>query len=209
VTTKASLICLVNHACSQPGQYLSHFLGHEGAGSILADVKDRGWATSLSSSCSNGAAGFEFLRININLTAIGLSESILLSIASEVSYSSTRMSLQRITHRSCPSFINISISFARLHLCTGLGTSLHALDRSLGASKRKVNLKAPLETSLVNFRLLAILLQRFWSVRGTQPNGVRRRSKIYWNVSDPREEGCSSDQRILSQEESFGRRRKR
>ncbi|GAA5854680.1 hypothetical protein JCM5353_000824 [Sporobolomyces roseus] len=63
----------------QPGQYISHFLGHEGSGSILADLKDRGWATSLSSSCSNGAAGFEFLRININLTASGLKnyESIL------------------------------------------------------------------------------------------------------------------------------------
>lgn len=71
---RSHLICFVDHQGPQPGQYISHFAGHESPGSILADLKDRGWATSLSSSCSNGAAGFEFLRININLTAIGLSE---------------------------------------------------------------------------------------------------------------------------------------
>ncbi|GAA5882619.1 hypothetical protein JCM16303_002075 [Sporobolomyces ruberrimus] len=57
---------------TKPGQYVSHFVGHEGDGSILAELKERGWATSLSSGCSNGAAGFDFLRININLTAAGL-----------------------------------------------------------------------------------------------------------------------------------------
>ncbi|GAA5998202.1 hypothetical protein JCM5350_002919 [Sporobolomyces pararoseus] len=57
---------------TKPGRYVSHFIGHEGEGSILAELKDRGWATSLSSGCSNGAAGFDFLRININLTAAGL-----------------------------------------------------------------------------------------------------------------------------------------
>ncbi|GAA5931722.1 uncharacterized protein JCM15063_001550 [Sporobolomyces koalae] len=57
---------------TKPGDYISHFIGHEGEGSILAELKDRGWATSLSSGCSSGAAGFDFLRININLTAIGL-----------------------------------------------------------------------------------------------------------------------------------------
>ncbi|GAA5919925.1 hypothetical protein JCM1841_000046 [Sporobolomyces salmonicolor] len=57
---------------TKPGRYLSHFAGHEGPGSILADLKERGWATSLSSSSSNGAPGFEFFRININMTATGL-----------------------------------------------------------------------------------------------------------------------------------------
>ncbi|GAA5835179.1 hypothetical protein JCM3766R1_006893 [Sporobolomyces carnicolor] len=59
---------------TKPGQYVSHFVGHEGKGSILAELKDRGWATSLSSGCSNGAAGFDFLRININLTAAGFGQ---------------------------------------------------------------------------------------------------------------------------------------
>ncbi|GAA5870391.1 hypothetical protein JCM1840_004712 [Sporobolomyces johnsonii] len=57
---------------TKPGRYLSHFAGHEGPGSILADLKERGWATSLSSSSSNGAPGFEFFRISINMTATGL-----------------------------------------------------------------------------------------------------------------------------------------
>ncbi|GAA6006563.1 hypothetical protein JCM11491_005007 [Sporobolomyces phaffii] len=57
---------------TKPGQFVSHYVGHEGEGSILAELKDRGWATSLSSGNGNGAAGFDFLRININLTASGL-----------------------------------------------------------------------------------------------------------------------------------------
>ncbi|GAA5969986.1 hypothetical protein JCM11641_000219 [Rhodosporidiobolus odoratus] len=60
------------HWATKPGRYLSHYVGHEGPGSILADLKARGWASSLSSSCDNGARGFEFFRINISLTAIGL-----------------------------------------------------------------------------------------------------------------------------------------
>ncbi|GAA6060548.1 hypothetical protein JCM10212_006912 [Sporobolomyces blumeae] len=57
---------------TKSGRYASHFVGHEGPGSILAELKDRGWAVSLSSSCSNGAPGFDFLRIQINMTALGL-----------------------------------------------------------------------------------------------------------------------------------------
>lgn len=61
----------------QPGQFISHYVGHEGPGSILEQLKKLGWATSLSSSASNGAAGFEFFRININLSATGLGASLI------------------------------------------------------------------------------------------------------------------------------------
>lgn len=60
---------------SKPGRFIAHYVGHEGPGSILAELKKLGWATSLSASSSNGSPGFEFFRININLTAIGLSTS--------------------------------------------------------------------------------------------------------------------------------------
>ncbi|GAA5879693.1 hypothetical protein JCM8547_008957 [Rhodosporidiobolus lusitaniae] len=63
---------LQHHYHTKPGRYISHFVGHEGPGSILAELKSRGWATSLSSSTDNGARGFDFLRINISLTAVGL-----------------------------------------------------------------------------------------------------------------------------------------
>ncbi|GAA5908366.1 hypothetical protein JCM6882_007915 [Rhodosporidiobolus microsporus] len=57
---------------TKPGRYLSHYFGHEGPGSILAELKARGWATSLSASSSNGGRGFDFMRVNVNLTATGL-----------------------------------------------------------------------------------------------------------------------------------------
>ncbi|GAA5862935.1 hypothetical protein JCM3774_006692 [Rhodotorula dairenensis] len=56
---------------TKPGQFVSHYFGHEGPGSILAELKRRGWATALSSSCSNGASDFDFFRISINLTREG------------------------------------------------------------------------------------------------------------------------------------------
>lgn len=57
---------------SQPSQYLGHFIGHEGPGSILSDLKARGWATGLSAGGGSGSAGFDFFRINLSLTATGL-----------------------------------------------------------------------------------------------------------------------------------------
>lgn len=59
----------------QPSRYLSHQIGHEGPGSILSFLKKKGWATSLSASGSgNGAPGFEFLRVSVHMTALGLSK---------------------------------------------------------------------------------------------------------------------------------------
>ncbi|GAA5943355.1 hypothetical protein JCM3775_005906 [Rhodotorula graminis] len=63
---------LREHWAIKPGRFLSHYLGHEGPGSILAELKTHGWATSLSASSANGAAGFDFFRIGISLTATGL-----------------------------------------------------------------------------------------------------------------------------------------
>lgn len=62
---------LTHLSSTKPGQFMSHFVGHEGPGSILAELKRRGWANALSSSCSNGASGFDFFRISINLTREG------------------------------------------------------------------------------------------------------------------------------------------
>lgn len=33
---------------SQPSRYISHLIGHEGPGSVMAYVKSKGWANSLS-----------------------------------------------------------------------------------------------------------------------------------------------------------------
>jgi insulysin len=57
---------------TKPGQFLSHFIGHEGQGSILSYLKAQGWANHLSAGAMNGADGFEFFKISIDLTAEGL-----------------------------------------------------------------------------------------------------------------------------------------
>ncbi|UZJ57142.1 hypothetical protein CBS101457_006462 [Exobasidium rhododendri] len=57
---------------SKPGQFISHFIGHEGQGSILSFLKAKGWASHLSAGAMNGADGFEFFKISVDLTSEGL-----------------------------------------------------------------------------------------------------------------------------------------
>lgn len=57
---------------TKPGQFLTHFIGHEGSGSILSYLKNKGWANGLSAGCSPAATGFAFFKVNVELTAEGL-----------------------------------------------------------------------------------------------------------------------------------------
>ncbi|SCV66942.1 BQ2448_5588 [Microbotryum intermedium] len=57
---------------TKPGSFLSHLIGHEGEGSILSLLKKKGWANSMSAGAGNGARGFEFFKINVDLTVEGL-----------------------------------------------------------------------------------------------------------------------------------------
>ncbi|GAA5845286.1 hypothetical protein JCM3766R1_000717 [Sporobolomyces carnicolor] len=57
---------------TKPGGFLSHLIGHEGKGSILSLLKERGWANGMSAGAGNGANGFEFFKIQIDLTQQGL-----------------------------------------------------------------------------------------------------------------------------------------
>lgn len=47
-------------------------IGHEGSGSILSHLKNKGWANAVSAGAGNGAMGFEFFKVNIDLTKEGL-----------------------------------------------------------------------------------------------------------------------------------------
>ncbi|PWZ00255.1 hypothetical protein BCV70DRAFT_206508 [Testicularia cyperi] len=60
------------HFRSKPGHFLSHFIGHEGEGSILSHLKKKGWCDRLSAGASGEANGFEFFKISIDLTQEGL-----------------------------------------------------------------------------------------------------------------------------------------
>ncbi|ORY83170.1 Metalloenzyme, LuxS/M16 peptidase-like protein [Protomyces lactucae-debilis] len=57
---------------SQPSHYLSHLLGHEGEGSVLSLLKQKGWALVLGAGGSNAAPGTDFFKITMELTADGV-----------------------------------------------------------------------------------------------------------------------------------------
>ena len=57
---------------TQPSRYLSHLIGHEGPGSILSYIKEKGWAQSLSAGALPVCPGSAFFEIGIRLTPEGL-----------------------------------------------------------------------------------------------------------------------------------------
>ncbi|XP_026744064.1 insulin-degrading enzyme [Trichoplusia ni] len=60
------------HYKSGPGHYLSHLLGHEGPGSLLSVLKERGWCNSLVGGTRIGARGFGFFGVQVDLTEEGV-----------------------------------------------------------------------------------------------------------------------------------------
>ncbi|XP_045188841.2 insulin-degrading enzyme-like [Mercenaria mercenaria] len=57
---------------TNPGHYLGHLIGHEGKGSLLSELKVRGWVNTLVGGQQQGANGFMFFMVNVDLTADGL-----------------------------------------------------------------------------------------------------------------------------------------
>ncbi|GBP69439.1 Insulin-degrading enzyme [Eumeta japonica] len=60
------------HYKSGPTHYVSHLLGHEGAGSLLAALKARGWCNNLVGGTRTGARGFSFFGVQMDLTEDGV-----------------------------------------------------------------------------------------------------------------------------------------
>ncbi|KAM9326665.1 insulin-degrading enzyme [Gastrophryne carolinensis] len=57
---------------SNPGHYLGHLIGHEGPGSLLSELKSKGWVNTLIGGQKEGAKGFMFFIVNVDLTEEGL-----------------------------------------------------------------------------------------------------------------------------------------
>uniref|UniRef100_A0A224YLK8 Insulin-degrading enzyme n=1 Tax=Rhipicephalus zambeziensis TaxID=60191 RepID=A0A224YLK8_9ACAR len=55
-----------------PGDYVAHLIGHEGPGSLLSELKARGWVNSLVGGEKDGARGFSFTIVNVDLTEEGI-----------------------------------------------------------------------------------------------------------------------------------------
>ena len=59
---------------SHPSRYISHLIGHEGPGSILAYVKSKGWVNRLSAGPMTVCPGTGLFNISIGLTKDGLTK---------------------------------------------------------------------------------------------------------------------------------------
>lgn len=57
---------------TKPLNFLAHFIGHEGRGSLLSYLKKKGWVNLLRAGPSHEVPGFGFFKINIELTPDGL-----------------------------------------------------------------------------------------------------------------------------------------
>lgn len=57
---------------SKPNSFISHFIGHEGRGSILTYLKGKGWVNQLRAGSFHPAAGFDSFKITMDLTPEGL-----------------------------------------------------------------------------------------------------------------------------------------
>ncbi|KAH9950188.1 insulin-degrading enzyme [Amylocystis lapponica] len=55
----------------KPGQFLAHFIGHEGPGSLHSYLKNKGWITALSAGPQNLGRGFAMMKVTLHLTEEG------------------------------------------------------------------------------------------------------------------------------------------
>ncbi|RNA20606.1 insulin-degrading enzyme isoform X1, partial [Brachionus plicatilis] len=56
---------------TNPPQYISHLVGHEGEGSLLSELKRKGWCNHLYAGSRREARGFQFFSIHLDLTEQG------------------------------------------------------------------------------------------------------------------------------------------
>ncbi|CAO1412986.1 unnamed protein product [Diamesa tonsa] len=54
-----------------PEHYISHLIGHEGKGSVLSELKSKGWCNNLVGGNSSSAKGFGFFEVMVDLTEEG------------------------------------------------------------------------------------------------------------------------------------------
>ena len=56
---------------SGPAQYLTHLVGHEGEGSLLSELKRRGWCNNLYAGSRREVRGFQFFNLTVDLSEEG------------------------------------------------------------------------------------------------------------------------------------------
>merc|ERR1719468_200162 len=56
---------------SNPSNYISHLVGHEGEGSLLSELKRKGWCSNLYAGARREARGFQFFNLIVDLSEEG------------------------------------------------------------------------------------------------------------------------------------------
>jgi insulysin len=56
---------------SNPSNYISHLVGHEGEGSLLSELKKKGWCNNLYAGARREARGFQFFNLTVDLSEEG------------------------------------------------------------------------------------------------------------------------------------------
>ncbi|EFN52789.1 hypothetical protein CHLNCDRAFT_138430 [Chlorella variabilis] len=72
LTATFQLPCLNGKYRKKADEYLAHFVGHEGSGSLLSALKARGWASELSAGVSDQSSVAWLFEVSITLTEAGL-----------------------------------------------------------------------------------------------------------------------------------------
>lgn len=70
------------HYRSKPGNFVAHFVGHEGPGSLHSYLKTKGWVTSLTAGPQSLARGFANFKVTMQLTQEGFKNhrSVILAV---------------------------------------------------------------------------------------------------------------------------------
>lgn len=63
------------HYLSKPVSYVSHLIGHEGKGSLLSELKSLGYVNQLVAGLKEGAKGFSFFVVDVDLTETGIDKT--------------------------------------------------------------------------------------------------------------------------------------
>ena len=70
----------------KPANFLAHFVGHEGPGSLHSYLKQKGWLTSLSSGPQSLAREFAMFKVTLHLTQEGFCKSFAVPLPAKIRY---------------------------------------------------------------------------------------------------------------------------
>ena len=91
---------LIEFFLFQPAYHWIHLIAHQGKGSVISELKKRGWATELQVYRPNAAHGFDFFTISVDLTDEGLGkvDEIITMLFQAINLIKTNGVVKRIFH---------------------------------------------------------------------------------------------------------------